>query len=339
MKASHDKYSGGPGTLDGVAAPTYFAFAARPASAEHAEITAPEPLPALLNDRYRLERLLGMGGMSAVYCAHDTVRARFGDPTPYVAIKVMNDNYAQYPDANALLFSEFALTQQLHHPNVIRLYSFDVECQSQRAFISMEWLQGTPLDQLINDHPKGLTWDALQPIALSALEAVAYVHRRELVHGDLKPSNLILGAEGLRLFDFGLSESINPQLSGLPRLQRERIAAWTPGYAALELHEGGPPSYAADVYALACVLYELATGQHPYQRCNARQAQAQRLDRALPYPLNLPKQSWRALQQALRINPVAGRITAEELLVAFQNGECRPWPRWMRPWREPPPAK
>jgi serine/threonine-protein kinase Stk1 len=315
--------------------PTYFAFAARPDIATAA--TPPEPLPERLNDRYRLERLLGVGGMSAVYCAHDALRARFGDPQPYVAIKVMNDSHASCPDANALLFSEFALTQHLHHPHVIRLYDYAVDGPSQRGFISMEWLQGAPLDRMIAECPQGTSWVLLQPLALAMLDAVVHAHIHGVVHGDLKPSNLMLGDSGLRLFDFGLAESNDARLLGLPRLQRERIAAWTPGYAALELLEGGVISQASDIYALACVLYELASGQHPYRHCSARQAKTQRLERTLTRPPNLPRACWRALQIALKINPIARRISAQELRAAFSEGNRPRCPRWLRPRHTPPP--
>ena len=314
--------------------PTYFAFAAQPDVATTA--TPLEPLPERLNDRYRLERLLGVGGMSAVYYAHDALRAQFGDPQPYVAIKVMNDSYAACPDANALLFSEFALIQHLHHPHVIRLYDYAVDGVSQRGFISMEWLQGDPLDRVIAECIQGMSWDLFQPLALAMLDAVVHAHANGVVHGDLKPSNLMLGDNGLRLFDFGLAASSDARLLSLPRLQRERIAAWTPGYAALELLEGAEITQATDIYALACVLYELVSGQHPYQHCSAKQANTQRLDRMLTCPPNLPSVYWPALQVALRINPVARRISAQELCAAFSGANHPRWSRWLRPWRASP---
>lgn len=313
--------------------PTYFSFAARPELATAA--TPPEPIPERLNDRYRLERLLGVGGMSAVYCAHDALRAQFGHPQPHVAIKVMNDTHASCSDANALLFSEYALTQHLHHPHVIRLYDYAVDGPSQRGFISMEWLRGAPLDRVITERPQGMPWDLLQPLALAMLDAVVHTHTHGVVHGDLKPSNLMLGDNGLCLFDFGLAASNDVRLLGLPRLQRERIAAWTPGYAALELLEGDVISQASDIYALACVLYELACGQHPYQHCSAKQAKTQRLDRTLACPPNLPRVCWQALQIALKINPIARRISAQELRAAFSVVDRPRWPRWLRPWHAP----
>lgn len=312
---------------------TYCSFAGTSVSGE---VNTIAPLAEHLNQRYRLERLLGIGGMSAVYCAHDALRGQFGDPQPYVAIKLMNDAYAQYPDANALLYSEYSLTQRLHHPGIVRLYSFEIDVSTERAFISMEWLPGTPLDQLISGHPDGLPWEALQPMAISALEAVAHVHAHDLVHGDLKPANFIEQAQGVRLFDFGLSESTAVHPSALPRLQRKRIDAWTPSYAALELLEGDPLTDATDVYALACVLHELASGRHPYHGCNAKQAHARRLERHLTCPANLPLRSWRALQRALSLSPYRRSINAQELLAAFQFDQQRHWKRWIHPWRKPP---
>ena len=103
-------------------------------------------LPDLLCKRYKIERLLGVGGMGAVYRAQDLLREQYGDPDPYVAIKTLNEEFAEYPDANALLYTEFALTSRLRHSNVIRLYAFDIDPDSQRAFITMEQLKGPTLD-------------------------------------------------------------------------------------------------------------------------------------------------------------------------------------------------
>lgn len=91
------------------------------------ESNATTELPEILCKRYKIERLLGVGGMGAVYRARDLLREQYGDPDPYVAIKTLNEEFAEYPDANALLYTEFALTSRLRHSNVIRLYAFDVD--------------------------------------------------------------------------------------------------------------------------------------------------------------------------------------------------------------------
>ncbi|WP_046896050.1 serine/threonine-protein kinase, partial [Pseudomonas aeruginosa] len=190
---------------------------------------------------------------------------------PLVALKLLNESVAESPDASALLYSEFALTRRLRHPNVVRLFTFDVDTACQRAYIVMELMPGLPLDRLLCERPEGLPWSELSAIARPLLDVLAYVHEQGVLHGDLKPSNVMLGEEGVRLFDFGLGQAQAGILDGLPQLSRGRIDAWTPGYAAPELLEGAPLSPAADLYALACVLYELADGRHPFRRLPSNQ--------------------------------------------------------------------
>lgn len=282
------------------------------------QIVTPGPVPELLSKRYRIERLLGVGGMGAVYRARDLLREQFGDPEPWIAIKTLNDSFAEYPDANALLYSEFALTSRLHHAHVVQLHGFHTDSTCRRAYITMELLKGPTLDELISAHPDGMPWEQLQEIAIALLQALAYAHARGVLHGDLKPSNVIIADDGLRLFDFGLGQAIGDKLPGLPRLSRARIAAWTPRYAALELLEGQPLGAAADVYAVACVLYELSSGHHPFSRMTARQAKNMQQDKTLERPQRLPAHCWPALRQALAFDQQQ-RIDSQGLLTAFST--------------------
>lgn len=311
---------------------TYFALAAtaaRPPEVDSQQRQAPGALPEVLGGRYRIERLLGVGGMGAVYRARDLLREQFGDPEPYVALKTLSDDFIEYPDANALLYSEFALTSRLSHRHVVRLFGFEVDLACQRAFITLELLRGLTLDQLLCERPEGLPWPEWRDIAIPLLEALAYSHERGVLHGDLKPSNVMLADDGLRLFDYGLGQPVEGLLPGLPRLCRHRIAAWTPRYAALELLEGAPLSASADIYALACVLFELASGQHPFRRLDARQAKDMELDRQLRPPTQLPAHCWAALRSALAFDQEQRRIGCAELLDAFRRPPVpRLW-RWL----------
>ena len=118
---------------------TYFAFA-KSYKAEAAVMpikASMGEMPDVLAGRYRIERLLGAGGMGAVYRARDLLREQFGDPDPYVALKVLGEEFAESPDASALLYNEFALTRRLRHDNVLRLYTFEVDADCQRAFVTM----------------------------------------------------------------------------------------------------------------------------------------------------------------------------------------------------------
>jgi serine/threonine-protein kinase Stk1 len=311
---------------------TYFALAATAAKPKvAAEVTrsAPGELPEVLGGRYRIERLLGVGGMGAVYRARDLLREQFGDPEPYVALKTLSDDFAEYPDANSLLYSEFALTARLTHPHVVRLFGFEVDVPSQRAFLILELLKGLTLDQLLCERPDGLPWGELQEIAIALLDALSYSHSLGVLHGDLKPSNVMLAEDGLRLFDYGLGQPVEGLLPGLPRLCRNRFTAWTPRYAALELLDGAPLTAAADVYALACVLYELASGRHPFRRLSAKQAKAMELDKQLQRPKQLPEHYWPALRTALAFDEAQRGIDCAQLLAVFRQPTPSRWPRWL----------
>jgi serine/threonine-protein kinase Stk1 len=294
---------------------TYFAFAkshkAGPALAPTRASVG--EMPDVLAGRYCIERLLGAGGMGAVYRARDLLSEQFGDPDPYIALKVLSEELSESSDASALLYSEFALTRRLRHDNVLRLYSFEVDTDGQRAFITMELMRGLTLDKLLCERPLGLPWKELRDIALPLLDALAYAHARGVLHGDMKPSNVMLGDDGLRLFDFGLGQAQEGILPGLPYLSRDRFNAWTPGYAAPELLEGQPLSASADVYGVACVLYELSGGKHPFRRLPSTEARDGRLDRKLCAPPNLPRNCWPALRTALAFDTAKRTITAAQL--------------------------
>lgn len=301
--------------------PTYFAFA-KLLKAEPALMpTKPaiSEMPEVLAGRYRLERLLGAGGMGVVYRARDLLAEQFGDPDPYIALKVLSDEIVHSPDASALLYSEFALTRRLRHDNVLRLHAFEVDTACQRAFITMELMRGLTLDKLLCERPLGLKWKELRDIALPLLDALAYAHARGVLHGDMKPSNVMLSEDGVRLFDFGLGQAEEGVLSGLPRLSRDRFNAWTPGYAAPELLEGLPLSASADVYGVACVLYELAGGKPPFRRLPSTLARDEHLERELHPPRNLPRHCWPALRKALAFNAAERTISAAQLREAMDS--------------------
>ncbi len=280
----------------------------------HARLSA---MPEVLGGRYYIERLLGAGGMGTVYRARDLLQEQFGDPEPYVALKILGEALAQSPDASALLFSEYALTRHLRHPNVMRMYSFNVDSAHQRVFVVMELLRGPTLDRVLCERPLGLPWAELREIALPLLDALAHAHGRGVLHGDIKPSNVLLSDDGVRLFDFGLGQAEAGTLTGLAHVSRNRFNAWTPGYAAPEILEGKPLTRAADVYALGCLLYELASGKHPYNRMLATEARDQQSRLKLMPPPKLPRHLWPVLRTALEFDPAKRSISVEQLREAI----------------------
>lgn len=312
---------------------TYFAFAE---SKDRKSVRTSAPsgfstMPDVLAGRYCIERLLGAGGMGAVYRARDLLAEQYGDPDPYVALKVLNQDFAESPDASAVLYSEFCLTRYLRHDNVLRVHGFHVDTACERAFITMELMRGLTLDKLLCERPLGLPWKELQHIVLHLLDALTYAHACGVVHGDVKPSNVMLSEKGVRLFDFGLGRAEQGVLPGLPHLSRERFNAWTPGYAAPELLEHQQLSASADVYAVACVIYELASGKHPFRHLPSTQARDQHLGSALKPPCHLPGHVWPALRTALAFDAGARAITAGQMRDAFIAPSSWRWCRKIRP--------
>ncbi|MBC3300926.1 serine/threonine protein kinase [Pseudomonas sp. SWRI18] len=260
--------------------------------------------PKLLAGRYQLERILGTGGMGVVYRARDLLHEAFGEPDCRVALKLLGDSLCACADAHVLLYSEFALTRSLQHDHLVRAFSFEVDTAQQVAFFTMEVMPGLTLDRMLAQYPQGLAWHELQPMALQLLDALVYIQRQGVAHGDVKPTNIMVGEQGVRLFDFGLGHAEAQARAGLPGLSRSRLNAWTPAYAAPELMAGGLPSASADLYGAACVLYELAEGRRPDERqSNLR----------LPRPRQLPRQCWPPLRAALAPDPEQRTVCAAEL--------------------------
>lgn len=260
--------------------------------------------PKLLAGRYQLERVLGTGGMGVVYRARDLLHEAFGEPDCRVALKLLGESLSDSTDAHVLLYSEFALTRSLQHDHVVRAFSFEVDTAQQAAFFTMEVLPGLTLDRMLAQCPQGLPWHELQPMALQLLDALDYIQCQGVVHGDVKPANIMVGEQGVRLFDFGLGHAEAQAGAGLPGLSRSRLNAWTPAYAAPELMAGGLPSASADLYGAACVLYELAEGR----RLDERHSHLR-----LPRPRQLPRQCWSALRSALARDPQQRTVCAAEL--------------------------
>lgn len=286
---------------------TYFAFA-QPARQATPRASLP-PVPDLLCNRYRIERLLGVGGMGAVFRARDLLRAQLGDPTPEIAIKTLSNQCAEYPDAPALLHSEFVRTLRLRHPHIVRVLHFDIDPGSEHPFIVMEMLSGITLDQLLLRQPTGLPWRDIHSIGCAVLSAVAHCHSLGTVHGDIKPGNILVGDSGTRLIDFGLGRS--PQ-EGLARIDPERFNAWTPRYAAPEVLQGGPLGPAADVHSLGRLLLELS-GALPAGDTDERLPRRRR---------GMPTAIWKMLNRAIAPQP-GERCSARQLLETWKKTDQR----------------
>ena len=213
---------------------------------------------------YRLLRLLGEGGMGLVYLAERT------DLGTQVAIKILRDAWLS-PARRERFAAEQRTLAQLSHPSIARLYDADA-LPDGTPWFSMEYVEGMPLTDYCTAHDCSVR-DKLR-LFRSVCEAVQYAHSEAVIHRDLKPSNILVKQDGsIRLLDFGIAK----QLESLDAPVKQTITGlrlMTPAYAAPEQIRGDRVGIHTDVYSLGVILFELLTGQLPYDLSNLTPAEA-----------------------------------------------------------------
>lgn len=257
----------------------------------------------LLKNRFVLEEKVGSGGMGDVYKALDLRQQEAQERNPYIAIKILNDDFARHKDAFISLQREATRTRGIPHPNIMAVYDFDKE--GETVFMSMELLDGKPLDDYLRDHPEGVSVEDAWNIIDGICQGLSRAHGAGIVHSDFKPGNIYYCVDKTaKVFDFGIARAVaNP---GDIKADGEKtvfdagsLGALTPTYASYEMLVGKEPTKSDDVYAVALVAYELFTGKHPYNRTPADKA----LERGLePEPVKfLKRRHWRALKKGLAL--------------------------------------
>lgn len=238
----------------------------------------------VLNNRFKLEDIIGVGGMGIVYRAIDTIRQTVKPNDCSVAIKVLSQDVKKYKQAFLALQREAYKEQQLSHPNVIKVYDFN-RCDDA-VYKVMELVEGVHLKDWLKDNRntgKAKSDDKeyikkVEHIINETAKGLEYVHSQGIVHSDLKPSNIfILENEDVKVFDFGIARTIktnnfsqkDPDAS---IFDPTTFAAFTPKYASFEMLTRQAPSPADDVYALGCIMYEMLSGHHPFHGKNAKDA-------------------------------------------------------------------
>jgi tRNA A-37 threonylcarbamoyl transferase component Bud32 len=246
------------------------------------------PDDSVLRDRYVVERRLGSGGMGTVFKAVDRYRCDLPQPNRIVAIKFLHET-AGHPEVVSKLRREFYCAQALSHPNIVKVYELDRDDDVE--FFTMEFLEGELLSSVIEKlDPIPLSRSRAWAIILEVAAGIAHAHSRNVVHGDLKPQNIMITSSGeTRILDFGASSA--------EIAQKSTSSAMTPAYASCELLAGQGADARDDLFALACLSYELLAGQHPFQR--RRSTVARDLGLIAPRPRGLTRQQWLTLKQGL----------------------------------------
>ncbi len=247
--------------------------------AGHRPFPGPEDLIGQqLADRYRIEAVIGVGGMGAVYRALHVVIDKL------VAVKVLSPEYSGREVDSQRFMIEAQAASRIRHPNVVDITDFGYT-DDGRPYLVMEYLEGQDLESLVRERGP-LPFDQ----ALNYLEqigaALAAAHTNGVVHRDMKPENCFLvfhdGGQQIKVLDFGIAKILDDRLDTGDRALTGQGLIGTPEYIAPELVRGAAPDRRVDVYALGIVLYFLLTGDVPFHSGHYMETLTQQLLEEVP---------------------------------------------------------
>jgi len=262
---------------------------------------------AELGTRFRIEALIGEGGMGRVYKAYDKELGRV------VALKVLQPELTTDGRATARFKQELLLASRISHKNVLRIH--DLSEAGGVKFISMAFIEGQDLHELLKkEHP--LPLDRVLKIARQLCEALDAAHAEGVVHRDFKPQNVLIGKDDqVFVSDFGLAKSLE---AGVVGMTRTGAYMGTPRYMSPEQAQGRPVDGRSDLYALGLVLYEMVTGDVPFAGDSVMQVMYARVKEKPKNPksLNPALPDWfaRVILRCLERDPANRYQSAREIL-------------------------
>ena len=254
--------------------------------------------PRVLKQRFVLEEKLGSGGMGSVFRAKDLRKVEARDRQPFLAIKVLNNDFREHPEAFVALQREAVKSQSVSHPNIVSIYDFDKD--GDLPFMTMELLEGQELTDLIRAYAAGMPDEMAWKVIRGVCAGLRHAHEAGIVHADFKPGNVFVSPHNsAKILDFGIARAVQlTEAVGEDTVfDPARLAALTPAYASREMLAGANPEPRDDIYSLGIVIYLILTGSHPYGRRSAEEAAREGL---VPQkPKRLGYRQWRILRQCL----------------------------------------
>jgi serine/threonine protein kinase len=214
-----------------------------------------------MEERYEIRGKIGQGGLGAVYRGYDT---RMNREVAIKRISVTNDDPSLQEESTRQLIKEAGALASLQHPHIVTVY--DVGSDADGPYVVMELIAGKTLDELIERAP--LTWSDFRELALQTQEALIAAQELDLIHGDIKPSNLMLtwlpsGKFQMKIVDFGLATLTQSQ--SLEELQEIEAVFGSIFFMAPEQFERVPLDARTDIYAMGCVYYQALAGSYPFK--------------------------------------------------------------------------
>lgn len=272
---------------------------------------------SVLRNRFRITGVLGEGGMGTVFSAVDMLKEEAKDENVDVALKIMKADIVDEDMSFMGLQREARRAQQLAHPNIVTVYDFD------RAegviYMTMEFLRGKPLDEVIKKNPHGLDLDTARDITAQMSHGLAYAHKEGIVHSDLKPQNVFVLENGrAKILDFGIARAYQAKKVDVVE---SVFSGYSPAFASPEVMARKSPSPADDVFALGCVVYMLFTGRHPFDWTSAEEAAEQGLKPKRDSSFR--RAEWSAVSRALSFDGNKRPKDAAEFLKRFAPSRVR----------------
>ncbi len=263
--------------------------------------------------RYRIERRLGVGGMSTVQLAFDQRLER------YVAIKLLAEHLADDPTFVSRFRREALAAARLVHPNIVQVFDFGFDERQGQHFIVMEHVPGHSCAELLRDHGR-LEVDQAVDVITQACRGLDYAHRNGVVHRDVKPGNLLVSdSDVVKLADFGIARATDQS-----SITQAGSVLGTAAYLAPEQARGEEAGPRADLYSLGVVSYQLLTGRLPYE-ANSLSELALKQQREHPPPVDevnpeVPPELADAIGLALALDQEDRPASASLLADAIASG-------------------
>lgn len=274
----------------------------------------------LIDGRYRLDRLLGTGGMAEVWLAEDQRLGR------WVAVKLLHEAATRQDDLFGSLEREARLVARLSHPNIVSVY--DVGVHEASHYLVMEYVHGLSIRQLLVAQGRFTEEEAVR-LGAQVASALQYAHDQGVVHCDVKPENVLVNEQGeAKVTDFGVAETVARTVSA----EEAREILGTIAYLAPEVIQGAPSDARADVYSLGLTIYEMVAGRLPFTGTTPAAVAGQRL--ATPAPLLRTL----ALSASPALEAVLARALALGLLDRYQTAAALRAALLAAPGGRPPPG-